>query len=185
VRNLDCPAAGSIIHAGAMMPHPSRAPNRTARRIRRVNRISIRSPSPLGPAGIVNIPGMRLISNADTKMHSGNRRSLAFADGLVLFIFFEEVIFENPARMMARPKKMTITERQKTIGSYLIPVSCCYENVPTSIENKQVAARHDADPIFMLGGAPTAHAYRNVALLSPIGLGHIPIILSGLAKSYK
>jgi hypothetical protein len=33
----------------------------------------------------------------------------------------------------------------------------CYENGPTPTENKQFTARLDADPIFMLGGAPTAH----------------------------
>jgi hypothetical protein len=27
----------------------------------------------------------------------------------------------------------------------------------TSTENKRFTARHEADPIFMLGGAPTAH----------------------------
>jgi hypothetical protein len=33
----------------------------------------------------------------------------------------------------------------------------CYENGPTPTENNQFTARLDGDPIFMQGGAPTAH----------------------------
>jgi hypothetical protein len=48
----------------------------------------------------------------------------------------------------------------------------------TPTENKGFTAQHDADPIFMLGGAPTAHeVLSECGFLPTDGIpGHIPII---------